>query len=130
MLRTLLALIVGSVLSVVLGLVIAWPLGALLDLSFSNAHADEGVLLVATSAVISATSFGAGFVTAWGAGNNEVRNGILSALLCIALGILLTIMLRAIPHILIPLCVVSPIFGALGGYCRKLIRMRRQRSAA
>jgi hypothetical protein len=127
MLRTYIAVILGSIWSVGVGLAVAYPVVAILTLSFGNATPDSGELLAATSTIFSVTSFCAGFATAWGAGKNEVRNGVLSALLCMIVGFL-SLMLAPVPYILIPLCVVSPIFGGIGGYCRMVLRMRQGRS--
>jgi hypothetical protein len=125
--RTYLAVIIGSIWSVGAGLVVAYPVVAILTLSFGNAYPDPGQLLAATSIVFSATSFCAGFATAWGAGSNEVRNGVLSAALCM-IGGFLSLMLAPVAYILIPLCVVSPIFGGIGGYCRMVLKNRQGRS--
>jgi hypothetical protein len=108
-------------------LVVAFPVVAILSLSFGNAYPDPRQLLAATSAIFSVTSFCAGFATAWGAGSNEVRYGILSASLCMIGGVL-SLMLEPVAYVLIPLCVVSPIFGGLGGYCRMIMRRRQGRS--
>jgi hypothetical protein len=126
--RTYLAVIPGSIWNVGAGLLVAFPVVAILTLSFGNATPDPRELLAATSTIFSITSLCAGFGTAWGAGNNnEVRNGVLSAALCVIMGFL-SLVLKPVAYILIPLCVISPIFGGIGGYCRMVVRMRQGRS--
>ncbi len=129
MMRTYIALIVCSVLNVVIGLAIAVPVPGILSLMYANYGAAADVLLAGSSTIFALTSFGAGFAAAWAAGENgELRYGVLSSFLCIVTG-LLSLVLFPLPYLLVPLCVVSPIFAGLGGCCRKVLRRRQETSA-
>jgi hypothetical protein len=93
---------------------------------YANYNRSGDVLLAASCTVVALTSLCAGFVAAWAAGEaGEVRHGLLSSLLCIVAGLLSLVVLHFSPFFL-PLCVVSPIFGGLGGCCRKLLRTCRR----
>jgi hypothetical protein len=117
MLRTLFAMVTGSILSVLALVILTWPLTAFVDLSFHEGEQLERFLLFAVmSASVALTSFASGYVSGRIAGVHETRCGLFSASLCVAAGVIISIASDGAPFRLwFALVILAPLFGAFGG---------------